>query len=860
MLSKILARVALVGAVAAIGAPGVAVAATVAERSPFTQGQWWDPTRSGNGFELFNVGDEGMALWFTFDDARNPIWYTAQGEIGTTWTVLKHQWGGVQRGAVVPVGTLKLTFRDDSQADADFTLLGRTGTWRIEPFTPGARSNEIDHSGSYYNPANPGWGFTLTEQGEVLGGVLYYYDANGFPTWVAGFARGSTGSVGVVGVRGSCPGCEPGPTDRFDGGRIDIEMLAENQAVLRAVLTNPAARGLEIDGARLVQLGRAASQRVADRLPASFPSAASLKAYLERVMPNMAFGQQPYVGGVPPLGGPESPVRFQDSGANECDSVQSSASHVYTLGHDGSTRPMAHIRIAQVGGDGRALDVRSEIVPLASGFNTPTYAAALCLGTDALVSIAGTQPYHSVGSSTGYMKGRTYVEIFGLADPARPASRWWAEFEGHVLTSFRIGQRLYLVLRYAPTVQGLDYRYLPSSEAANREVLAAAPLSLLTPQVRPSGGAPVALVAPASTYLAPQGSRRGVSHVAVVAIDLNEARIVDSLAIVGTVEQVQLSGSDLYLAGTSVPGAGMGAPQGTRIYHVRLGAQGLALAGTGLVDGVVSRDGMQARTDGQLRVVSAMTAGARLTILEPGVSTPGFLRALAALPNASFPTPLPGAWIVRFGGDRLYLASTFELGVVDLSDAREPKLAGVLTTRGALESLHPLPDGRLIATGHEVGFFGIRSDLHITLYDARDATKLREVQRVRVGSSAASTPLWQEPYAFAVAHAQTARSSLAFPALLPPPAPGIQGGMVHFELRDPASFNAGLRRFPDLFGAGASPQPGARAILFPEAVIYVSAGQVLAPGRHRQRHRSVLDRRRSRAGGNPAAGFPRPRE
>ena len=80
-------------------------AATVSERSPFTQGQWWDPTRPGNGFELFNVGNEGMALWFTFDDGRNPVWYTAQGEIGTTWTVPE---------AVIYISAGKFWRQDDS--------------------------------------------------------------------------------------------------------------------------------------------------------------------------------------------------------------------------------------------------------------------------------------------------------------------------------------------------------------------------------------------------------------------------------------------------------------------------------------------------------------------------------------------------------------------------------------------------------------------------------------------------------------------------------------------------------------------------------------------------------------------------
>jgi hypothetical protein len=805
-------------------------AASVAERSPFTQGQWWDPTRAGNGFELFNVGDQAMAIWFTFDDQRNPVWYTAQGTIGKPWPIVFHSWvvGTSHRADPVEVGTLTFDFLDDSQADVKFTLRGRTGTWRIEPFNPGAKTNEVDHSGSYYDPAHPGWGFTLTEQGSVLGGVLYYYDVAGYPTWVAGFARDSLGSVGMVTVRGSCPGCVLTPTDRVDGGRIDIDMQDENRVVLRAVLNTPAVRGIEIDGAKLVQLGRPASGRTGDRLPASFASAQELKPHLERVMKNMAFGSDPAAGGVPSLV-QLTALRLEDSGADECDLVRSNASHVYTFGHDGVSRPMAHLRVAQIGLAGGSLDVRPETIALSSGFNTPTFAAALCLGADALATITSTQPFLQsgpVGTSSGYMKGRTYVEVFGLADPARPASRWWAELDGHVLTSFRIGDRLYVVLRHAPTVQGLDYRFAPSSEAMNRQVLADAPLSVLTPQVRPNGGEAVALVSPAGTFLAPQGSRRRADFIVVVAIDLREARIVDSLAILGGVETARVSGNDLFLAGLSMPGTGTGAAQGSRIYQVRLGLQGMSVVGTGLVEGSITTNGMQGTPGRQLRVLSATPAGSRLTILEAGERVPEFLRSAWTLPNAGLPTPIPNPNAVRFAGDRLYVASSDgQLGVVDLAKRDEPKLAAVLPTRGALESLHALPDGRLAATGHEVGFFGIPSDLHITLYDARDAKSVREVQRSRVGPSSATTLLAQEPYGLtSVLHADGA-VSLAFPARLPSPSPAVQSGLVHFELRDPASFNAGFTRYPDLFGFEAAPLPGARAVIYPEAVIYVNGGR-----------------------------------
>jgi hypothetical protein len=37
-------------------------AAMLAERSPFTQGHWWDPSRSGNGFEIFNTTNQAGGI------------------------------------------------------------------------------------------------------------------------------------------------------------------------------------------------------------------------------------------------------------------------------------------------------------------------------------------------------------------------------------------------------------------------------------------------------------------------------------------------------------------------------------------------------------------------------------------------------------------------------------------------------------------------------------------------------------------------------------------------------------------------------------------------------------------------------
>src|SRR4051812_31950190 len=61
------------------------------ERSPFAQGLWWDPVRPGSGFDVLNAAGNAMVIWYTYDAAGKPVWYTAQGTtetLGTDWPLL----------------------------------------------------------------------------------------------------------------------------------------------------------------------------------------------------------------------------------------------------------------------------------------------------------------------------------------------------------------------------------------------------------------------------------------------------------------------------------------------------------------------------------------------------------------------------------------------------------------------------------------------------------------------------------------------------------------------------------------------------------------------------------------------------
>ena len=163
--------------IATLAACIAASAATVAERSPFAQGHWWNPARAGSGFEFFNVGDQAMVIWYTYDDGGKPVWYTAQGNVSTMaeqrLPLLRHRWVNGRKADATEVGWLRIAVHSSESATLTFDIRGSQGSWPIQPFVLSGVTNEVDRTGSWFNPANAGWGFSLTEQGDVIGGVLF---------------------------------------------------------------------------------------------------------------------------------------------------------------------------------------------------------------------------------------------------------------------------------------------------------------------------------------------------------------------------------------------------------------------------------------------------------------------------------------------------------------------------------------------------------------------------------------------------------------------------------------------------------------------------------------------------------------
>jgi len=867
-----------------------AIAGTVDQRSPFVQGNWWNPDRSGSGIEIFNSSDQTMALWYTYDSAGKAVWYTAQGAtstIGTaSWPLLKHRWVNGKKADPTTVGSFKLSFSNVQSGQIDFTIDGVNGTWTIQPFVATSMIGDVDHSGSWYEPANSGWGFTVIQQADVLGGALFTYDANGDPVWLSGFERG-TNSIGYLLYSGTCPTCTYKPFTTQGAGRLTFDFQDEYHATVHSALTLAMAPGVNIDGASVMQFSRPMSFRAVDRELANFTNDFSLKAFLQE---GMLSAQPPaFPGGFSaspgPSAAPYSTTNLQEAGVDEADLVKNTATMIYTFAHDASGVRQPSLRLVSIGGLGLSMGTPTT-VPLSMGNAGSQYLgyAGLYADDNVLVAITGSQPYVYAGispwSGSGYWAGtRTYVEIFDVSAGA-PQSKWNAQFDGAIVSSRRIGNLLYLVTRSSPT-PGIGFTYYAppgsAAESRNHDLVAQMSLADLLPSVRVNAGAATRAVQANELYAPPQGMRkRSADTMLVTAIDLEKRQIVQTLGVAGSAEAVYVSLNNLYLASSRyelrAPGGTITTfdPYGaaTDIHQIRLGASGMSFVASGSVDGVIGSDMDKApfqfsEDGGRLRVVSqsnslwGVGSKNRLTILEPAVTTAGtVLKSVSYIPSIFNPEPLgkPGEFLhsTRFAGDRLY-ADTFKkidpLYVVDLSNAAAPRIAGALEIAGFAEYLHPLGNGLLLGLGKDAvpvdgpadGQFAWYQGMRLVLYDASDPAHIREIDYVSIGLRGTDSIALRDHHAFTTLRIGNS-TSLSFPVsihssptLSQDPSytyPLAGSGFLRYEVSGTTAQDAKMNALFSMMplpgitpNSDTSATTTGRVVMYPNSAIYVGNGK-----------------------------------
>jgi V8-like Glu-specific endopeptidase len=157
---------------------------------------WWNARESGWGLNITQHDGTIFAAWYLYDDGGRPMWVVMPGG---KWTSSSSYSGDLYvasgpdaRGAFDParvvrsrVGAATLSFTSGDRAVFSYQINGVSGSKQIErqPFGAPDSAPGANYTDLWWNPAESGWGVSITQQFRTLFAVWYAYDANGRATW-----------------------------------------------------------------------------------------------------------------------------------------------------------------------------------------------------------------------------------------------------------------------------------------------------------------------------------------------------------------------------------------------------------------------------------------------------------------------------------------------------------------------------------------------------------------------------------------------------------------------------------------------------------------------------------------------------
>jgi hypothetical protein len=354
-----------------------------------------------------------------------------------------------------------------------------------------------------------------------------------------------------------------------------------------------------------------------------------------------------------------------------------------------------------------------------------------------LFALTGTSNYGNFGGMWAdvfvWAPEQLGYRIYDLTDPASPQLEIDAAIDGVFVQSRRIGDTVYIVSRYAPWIEGLDYYVTtPEQQANNEAVLDGISLDDLLPKITVNGVTQT-LVSPESCYIASSDTTQGYPVVtSITAIPIDNPSAFSTTCYNQDAYGAYVSENAIYFTEFEASPTN---ENNTRIHKFALFGTSVDYRGSADIEGQVWHGGQadfrMSEYAGDLRVLATDFDGNnedrvdhKLYILRESTTNPE-LDIVSELPNENRPEeigkPNEALYGVRFLGDRAF-AVTFEridpLYVINLQDPGDPFIAGELTVTGFSDFLHPVNDGLLLGLGVDEN-----NGLKLELFDVSDISQ-----------------------------------------------------------------------------------------------------------------------------------------
>lgn len=337
-----------------------------------------------------------------------------------------------------------------------------------------------------------------------------------------------------------------------------------------------------------------------------------------------------------------------------------------------------------------------------------------------------------------YGQQRTQVRLYDISDRTRPVLQRKLEFDGALVSSRRIKERMILVMN-----QGFFWKG-PMPLVREADVL-----PTFTDSTKEEADLPVAKCS--DVTILPHIPQPEYLIVAMVPLDSVSAEVKREV-VVGSAQNLYVSTDNLLTAATEWSylwrGGGSSAEERTHLFRFALTADGVEFKAKGIVPGrILNQFSMDqhgqtfrvATTEGQTWDSSRPSSN-NLFVLNADLQQVGAIEDIA-----------PGEQIysVRFMGDRTYMVTfknTDPFFVIDTSDPRNPRILGKLKIPGYSDYLHPYDQNHILGFGKEAveakdGNFAWYQGMKIALFDVTDPSDPVEMSKVVIGDRGTQSPL-----------------------------------------------------------------------------------------------------------------------
>lgn len=319
--------------------------------------------------------------------------------------------------------------------------------------------------------------------------------------------------------------------------------------------------------------------------------------------------------------------------------------------------------------------------------------------------------------------GKAQLDVMTIANPAKPQLSKHYEWDGDIVASRRIANRLYVVTQSSIAMPPITTQQT-TTQTDVTDIVERMPVDVQGQRVKPK-----------DCYIAQTLDKQNInaSIVLITQIDLTAVQSPQTTCVAASTQQVYVSPKSLYL----VSGQGW-ETQKTVFHKFVLGDTGVQYRASGEVAGGILWNNpafsMSEHKD-YFRVVTSefvrdATTGLsdfnnRLYILKESVNEQGVFEQVAQLPNTARPArigkPREQIMGMRFLGDNAYIV-TFErkdpLYKVDLTDPTQPRLAGQLELAGYSAYLQQLTPRYVMGVGFSVDEKTLRQNgIQVSVFD-----------------------------------------------------------------------------------------------------------------------------------------------